>query len=133
MSAVMNEEPDRIDPEHYGIHADLEAWGRWSREKRQKRECGSGERSYRSPQPWDAPPLQAFLPANPRHLQIDRAVLAVISSSPNHGTALRLYYAQLCPPWLVARRIRIEFGDVGKWMHDSRAMVLRHLMLTGWA
>jgi hypothetical protein len=125
---------DEVAPEHEDIHADLETWGRWNRDRRRvRRECGSvehqhrstGYRSYNDPMPED---FVVLLAPNPRNLAIDRAVLEVPDG---HQQALKLHYVALAPAWLIVRRCAIQAGDFGRWMHDARCMVVNLLRRHG--
>lgn len=124
---------DEIAPEHEAIHSELDAWGRWNRERRKRIRCGSVEREHRSTgyrsynMPGDGDYV-ITLPPSARCLALDRAVLEVPIG---HQLALKLNYVNLSPAWLVVRRCRLRPADFGRWMHDARCMVLNLLRRHG--
>jgi len=120
---------DDIAPDHLPIHEELDAWGRWNRERRKRVKCGSIEREHHSTgyRSYNAPGAEDYvitLPPSARCLAIDRAVLEVPSG---HQLALKLNYVSLAPAWLIVRRCRLRPADFGRWMHDARCMVINLL------
>lgn len=133
MNAALEPAFEGVAHEHVSLNEDLEKWGRWNREGRRKRACGSIEHEhistgYRSYNEVDGVDLQISLPPDPRNLAVDRAVLEVPGG---HQLALKLHYVQLAPGWLVARRCAIPKRDLGRWMHDARCMVANLLRRHG--
>jgi hypothetical protein len=122
---------DEIAPEHEAVHAQLEDWGRWNRDRRGRMRLGSAERRCQSRyRDHHYPTYDEMMPviANPMNLAIDRAVLEVPGG---HQLALKLNYVQLAPAWLIVRRCRLRPGGFGRWMHDARCMVINLLRRQG--
>lgn len=118
---------DDIDPRHADLHGDLEAWGRWSRDRRKRQECRSLERDYRAPNGnidmgWEhnAPtPTPPQIP-NVRMVGLDRAILALPVL---HLTAFRLHYWHMRSPVVTCRKVNIRFDTFGAFMTQGRDMV----------
>ena len=119
---------DVVDPDHTAIHSDLEAWGRWNRDRGHKMLCGSAEGNYRAPwRQWSYPTTAEMMPRNlrnPRNVAVDRAVLHLPEQ---HRETVRRYYVFQQVPELIARKANIRYIDFGRWMRDCRCMVLNQL------
>ena len=118
---------DDVEPRHAVIHGDLEAWGRWSREKRARLECASVERAYRPPNGnidmgWEhnAPENKPVQLPNERVRALDRAILALPQL---HLSGMRLHYWHMCPPKITCRKLALRFVDFGAFMTKGRDMV----------
>jgi hypothetical protein len=122
---------DVVAPEHEAIDDDLNGWGRWSRERRKRLKVGSAERNCQSRvRDHHYPTYEEMMPSilNPRHLEIDRAVLKVPYE---HQRCLKMHYVDMRIAWIICRQLRIRPGDFGHWMRDARCMVLNILRREG--
>lgn len=128
---------DQVAPQHVAIHAELEAWGRWSRDKYQQGTCDSVEKRF---DPGEGgrkvrPPSMPALPENPQYRQLDRVVRHMRMWLNQHGEAVVLYYVgQLyrgrnvpCEPRIICRMLHIHWTMFGPLMFDSRAAVINLL------
>lgn len=119
---------DQVAPQHVDIHADLERWGAWNRERYRAAKCRSLEGDYRRTRAGDQgteyPRLPVWLPPNPRNRQIDRAVLGMLLQ---HKETVKLFYVERRAPKHICRLVVIHWSDFPKWMFDCRAMVLNQL------
>jgi hypothetical protein len=123
---------DDVAPRHVEIHGDLEAWGRWSREKRARLECSSAERYYEArngnvftgPQyPEYVVPTTPGVP-NPRNKEIDRAVIALPQL---HLSGFRMHYWHKQIPEKTCRKLLIRPEHFSGFMTQGRDMVLNIL------
>lgn len=147
---------DVVASQHLVIHLELEAFGRWSREKYQPGTCdsiesrfdpGEGGRKVR-------PPVVS-LPENERHRQIDTVVRHMRMHLSQHGEAIKLYYVGALPeerrrapgeqrraPVLMAQYIRLSpraicrvlhlhWSNFGNLMFDARSAVINLLRRNG--
>ncbi len=124
---------DVVHDDQRGIHAELEAWGRWSIDSRGRVKCGSAEKSYENRsgyRSFNYPSVDEMMPAlpNPRMRQIDRAVLGLPEQ---HRNTCRYYYVLGLRPEVICRRVVIRHADFGRWMRDCRAMVANRLRFLG--
>lgn len=123
---------DAVDPDHEAIHTDLEAWGRWNRDRRHKMRCGSAEQEYRAPwRQWHYPTTGEMMPrnmVNPRNRAVDRAVLNLPEQ---HRESIRRYYSFQQRPEIICRQVNIRYADFARWMRDCRCMVLNQLRSQG--
>lgn len=143
---------DEVAPQHAQIHVELEAWGRWSREKYQPGTCdsiesrfdpGEGGRKVRPP--------TVSLPENDRHRQIDQVVRYMRMHLVQHGEALKMYYVGVlpgdrprdpkrpvlaaqyirCSPKAICRALHLHWSNFDNLMFDSRAALLNLLRRQG--
>lgn len=123
---------ESVDADHEAIHADLEAWGRWNRDRSHKMRCGSAEKEYRAPwRQWHYPTAGEMMPrnvVNPRNRQVDRAVLHLPEQ---HRETIRRYYSFRQRPEIICRLVNIRYADFARWMRDCRNMVLNRLRFDG--
>lgn len=84
---------DVIAIQHVGIHADLEAWGQYCRDRYESGTCASAEKFHDETGGRQVRAPQVALPENPRHRQVDKVVRHMRMQMPQHGEALRLFYA----------------------------------------
>lgn len=132
MNAALRLPIDLIEPRHIQIHADLESWGRWSRDRRKRQECRSLERGYRAPNGnneigWqDNPPAPSpvNLP-NGRMVEVDRAVLGLPQL---HLAAFRMHYWHMREPVVTCRKVNIRFEGFAAFMTTGRDMVQNLLL-----
>lgn len=143
---------DVVAPQHIVIHAELESFGRWSREKYQPGTCDSVERR------WDPgeggrkvrPPVVS-LPENDRHRQIDTVVRHMRMNLPQHGEAVKMYYVGVlpgerkgdkrrpvlmvqyirCNPRIICRTLRLHWSNFENLMFDARCAVVNLLRRQG--
>lgn len=114
---------DVIAPQHVEIHADLERWGSWNRERYEAGTCDSLEKHFESGGREVKTPVIS-LPTNPRNLQLDRAVRHMSIHVPQHGETIKLFYVKRRPPIVICRVVVVHWKDFGTWMFHCRAMVL---------
>lgn len=121
------------------IHAELEAWARWCREKWQPKTCesvegkfdpGEGGRHSRA--------ATIALPENPRLRAIDGVIRHMRAfSMPAHGEALRLYYCgqppryRAVPWWIICRVVHVPKAAFPGFMVTARAAVNNMLSRKG--
>jgi hypothetical protein len=122
---------DNIAPRHIDLHADLEGWGRWSRERRKRHECASLERAYRAPNGnidmgWEhnAPQNKPVQIPNERVRALDRAILALPQL---HLAGMRLHYWHMRSPAHTCRSLALHFSMFGGFMTTGRDMVINIL------
>lgn len=98
MTAPMRFPVDDVASRHAAIHADLEAWGRWSHLRQGRVRCGSAESGYRPrngniDMGWEFNPPEnkpVQLP-NTRLQEIDRAILYLPAK---HKQAIKMHYLE---------------------------------------
>lgn len=132
---------DVIAPQHIAIHADLERWGAWNRERHQQGSASSAEGDYEGGGGGrEVKRPSVALPANPRHGQLDRVVRLMQLRVPQHGETIKLFYAgarnrkgRVFPasPTIICNVMMLRFEDFQKWMFDCRAMVVNLLRFEG--
>jgi hypothetical protein len=114
---------DVIAPQHVDIHADLERWGGWNRERYEAGTCASIEKRYDAGGR-EVKKAVVSLPTNPRNLQLDRAVRHMSMAVPQHYETIKLFYVTRRPPIVICRMVTVHWKDFGTWMFDCRAMVI---------
>ncbi len=123
---------DVVAPEHQAIHADLERWGSWNREKYRPATAASAEGDYHrtraQDQSTDYPQLSIANPPNPRNAQIDRAILKLPK---DYQAALRLFYVSRSDSTYICRVLHLHWCDFGERMSKCREMVLNILRIEG--
>lgn len=142
---------DMVAEQHLVIHGDLDAFGRWSRERYEQGECGSLEHNFDNTGGRAPSEAVVSLPENPRHHQIDRVVRAMRMGMhgvclPNHGEAIRMYYVgalprggsrrrgmvyERCAPKTICHVLHLRYEDFAPFMFDCRAAVLNLLRRLG--
>ena len=119
---------DVVAPQHDVIHADLERWGTWNRDRYRPGSCTSMEKNYRrtraNDQGMEYPRLPIAMPINPRNREIDRAVLRLPEQ---HRETVSLFYVKRKPPELICRLVVVRWTHFPRWMFDCRAGVLNLL------
>lgn len=118
---------DIIAPQHEEIHADLERWGAWNRDRYRPKSCTSMEKNYhrgRGDQAAEYPKLPVSLPASAKNRQVDRAVIRLPMQ---HRETVRLFYVEKKAPMAICRLIVLRWADFPRWMFDCRCMVLNVL------
>ena len=118
---------DEVLPQHATIHADLERWGAWLREKYTPSTCASMEKDFYKGGADATPPATAPKPADPRLVHIDQAWRLMVRRVPDHARCLHLFYIEREEPKLIARRLAIEKRAFPRFMAYCRAMVLNIL------
>jgi hypothetical protein len=98
---------DVVAPEHAEIHVDLDRWGAWNRERYQPGTCASIEK-YFTKGGDTTPPATAPSAVNPRHLQVERAVILAGVHSPQHGECIRQFYVRRSTPIVICRVLVIR-------------------------
>lgn len=112
---------DVVAPQHEDIHADLEKWGRWNRERTASRGCASAESVYEKTRTPGSTAHEVDL----RSVQLERAVLNV--PEPYRQT-LRLFYVQGISPSALCKGFSMRHEAFAAWMFAARAMVVNLLM-----
>ena len=85
---------DVVAEQHQGLHFELEAWGRWNREKHQPNTALSMEGNWDPGEGGrDSRGAQLSLPENMRHHQLDKVVRYMRMYMCDHGEALKMFYA----------------------------------------
>jgi hypothetical protein len=84
---------DVVAPQHQEIHAELDSWGRWCRERYVPGECASIEHRFDNTGGRSTKAAVISLPENPMYRRIDKVVRHMRMNMPDHGEALVLYYA----------------------------------------
>jgi hypothetical protein len=142
---------DVVATQHLDIHEELEAFGRWSREKYQPSTCDSVEKNFdpgEGGRKVRAPIIT--LPENPRHRAIDQVVRYMRMHLPKHGEALKMYYVGVLPngkpdpkrpilhaqyirssPRAICRTLHLHWSHFGTLMFDSRAAMINLLRRQG--
>lgn len=128
---------DVIAEQHRDIHADLERWGAWNRERKQQGTANSIEGEYDSSGGREVKRSTISLPANPRHGQLERVVRQMQMRVPQHGETIKLFYAgarsgkngRVVPasPMTICHVMLLRFEAFPKWMFDCRSMVVNLL------
>lgn len=114
---------DVIAPQHSDLHADLERWGAWNRERYEQGTCESIEKNFDETGGRQVKRTQIALPVNPRHGQLDRVVRLMQMRVPQHGGTIKLFYAKRKSPLTICHVMVLRFEDFPTWMFDCRAMV----------
>ncbi len=114
---------DVIAPQHIEVHADLERWGSWNRDRYQPGTCASVEKRY-EPRNKELKPPHVSLPTKPRNLEIDRVVRLMAVRLPQHAVSIKLFYVVRRQPQVICRVVAVHWKDFGTWMFDCRSMVL---------
>jgi hypothetical protein len=114
---------DVIAAQHVEVHADLERWGSWNRDRYEPGTCASVEKRY-EPRNKELRPPHVSLPTRPRNLEIDRVVRLMSMSLPQHAETLKLFYVVRRQPQVICRLVVVHWKDFGGWMFDCRAMVI---------
>lgn len=122
---------DVIAEQHRDIHADLERWGAWNRERKQQGTANSKEGEYDSSSGREAKRATVALPVNARHGQLERVVRQMMIRVPQHGETIALFYAKRRGPLDVCHIMLLRFEDFPTWMFDCRAMVVNLLRHNG--
>lgn len=137
---------DVIAPQHQVVHFDLDAYGRWCREKYQPKTCESIEGRHDPGEGGRRPkPPQVSLPENDMHRRLDRVIRHMRMHMPDHGEALKLYYVGRpvtlkrglatiylrCEPKMICRILRLHWSAFGPLMDASRSGVLNLLRRLG--
>jgi hypothetical protein len=142
---------DVVAPQHQEIHAELDSWGRWCRERYVPGECSSIEHNfdnreggYREPK---APLIT--LPENPMRRKIDKVVRHMRMNMNAHGEALVLYYAGKlfepkkpkavrvgliyirCSPQQICRDLHLHWSHFEGHMTYSRAALVNLMRRMG--
>src|SRR5690349_9543666 len=97
-SKARREPIDVIAPQHIEVHADLERWGAWNRERYHQGMCNSIEHAYDSSGGREVKRAVVVLPPNPRHSELDRVVRIMNMRVPQHGETIKLFYARRRSP-----------------------------------
>lgn len=116
---------DFIAPHHADLHADLERWGGWNRERYRAGTCDSMEKGYlRGGR--EAPPA-ATAPSiiNPRTEVIDQAVRLMVADYPQISWTLKAYYVERADAYYICRSLRpkLRWEGFGSWMHACRVIL----------
>lgn len=122
---------DVIAPEHVEVHADLERWGSWNRERFQLGTCASMEKDYFKGGRDATPPATAPMLVNPHILRVERVVILVGVHVPQHGECIRQFYIRRSDPYLICRLLEIRWEDFPRWTYDCRQAVLNVLAVGG--
>lgn len=115
---------DVVAPQHLELHAELERWGSWNRERYEAGTCSSVEKRFDSSGGREAKRAVVSLPPDPRLRILDRTLRRMVMSVPQHAEAIKLFYANRRTPVVICRVLVIHWKDFGTWMFDARAMVL---------
>lgn len=115
---------DVIAPQHIEIHADLERWGAWNRDRYQPATCASIEKMYEKGGRDATPASTAPSIVNPRHMQIERAVRYMGMRLPQHGETVKLFYVNRRTPQVICRLVVIHWRDFPVWIGTCRSMVV---------
>lgn len=132
---------DVVAPQHLAIHAELERFGTWCRERIERGECESIEHLYDETGGREAKRATIALPPDPRMHEIDRVLRHMRMRMPQHGEALRMFYVgalrtntsarglryDQCAPKRICIVLHLRFEDFGGFMFDCRAAVLNLL------
>jgi hypothetical protein len=143
---------DVVATQHLDIHEELEAWGRWSREKYQPSTCDSVEKNFdpgEGGRKVRAPIIN--LPENPRHRAIDGVVRHMRMHLHQHGEAIKMYYVGVLPhdrkpdpkrpilhaqyirssPRAICRTLHVHWSTFDALMFDARSAVVNLLRRQG--
>lgn len=114
---------DVIAPQHVELHAELERWGAWNRERGEQGKCSSVESGYSS---GGREPGRAIiaLPPDPRLSELDRIVRFMRLQVPDHGQTVKLFYADRKAPLWICYTFNLRFEGFPAWMFACRAMVI---------
>ena len=115
---------DAIAPQHIEIHAELERWGAWNRERYEAGTCSSIEKRYDHSGGRQVKKAVISLPPDPVLFRLDRTVRYMVLSVPQHAETVKLFYVKRNTPWMICRLVSVHWKDFGKWMFDTRAMVI---------
>jgi hypothetical protein len=130
-----------IAPQHAGLHAALDDWGKWCRERYQPKTCKSIEGRYEIELGgFESKAPVIALPENPMHRRLDRVVRYMRMFMNQHGEALVLYYVGeklrlktggdqyiRCQPWVICRALHIRGNSFAGFMFYARAAALNIL------
>lgn len=115
---------DIVAPQHEDIHADLEKWGRWNRERMRSRSCASAESVYERTRTPSATVEEVDL----RSVAIEKAVLRMPEQQRD---TTRLFYVQGVSPNGICRMFSLRYEAFPQWMFTCRSMVLNLLRRQG--
>lgn len=115
---------DDVLPQHQAVHADLERWGAWNRERYQQGMCSSIEKRFDNRGAREVGKAIVTLPPDPKLRQIDTTVRHMALRVPEHAMAIKLYYADKRSPQTICRMLGIHWKDFGRWMGHARSMVM---------
>ncbi len=117
---------DVVAQEHRGVHALLERWGAWNRERYQQGTCASLESNYDNSGAREVKRPTVALPPDPRLRRIEEVVVAMMQdrSTEQHGETLREFYCKRWALKTICWAHALQYEDFGRWMYDCRAMVL---------
>lgn len=118
---------DVIAPQHVELHADLERWGTWNRERYQQGTCESFEKNFDETGGRHVKRTHISLPVNPMHAKLDRVVRLMQMRVPQHGETVKLFYAKRRSPLMICHAMVLRFEDFPTWMFDCRSMALNLL------
>jgi DNA-directed RNA polymerase specialized sigma24 family protein len=115
---------DVVEPQHEDIHAELEKWGRWNRERSRARGCASAESVYERTRT----PGSTVEEVDLRSVAIEKAVLRMPEQQRD---TTRLFYVQGVSPHGICRVFTLRYESFQGWMFTCRAMVLNLLRKQG--
>lgn len=115
---------DVVAPQHIEIHADLERWGQWNRDRYEPGTCASAEKKYDNTGGRETKKATVALPQNPQLRLIDRTLRHMAMRVPPHAECLKLFYVKRSTPFVICRALVIRWEDFPTWMFDCRAMVI---------
>lgn len=115
---------DVIAPQHTEIHAELERWGAWNRERYEAGTCSSMEKGFDNTGGRSVKKAVVSLPPDPILRILDKTLRMMVMRVPQHAEAIKLYYATRRTPVVICRVLVIHWKDFGTWMFDARAMVI---------
>lgn len=115
---------DEVKPEHRAIHADLERWGAWNRERKSAGTCESLEKNFDDDGGRTTKRSTVSLPTDPRLVAIE-AVMRRMHYG--HHLCIKLFYAKRLEPNKICHAIDIRYEDFAQWMYDARQMVINLL------
>lgn len=117
---------DVVAPEHAEIHAELEKWGAWNRERRQQGTCESIEKNFSETGGRVSRRPLIALPPNMRMAQIEQAVTYMLRDQAleQFGECLRMFYCKRWALKTICWSLAIQYEDLPRWTYTSRKAVL---------
>ena len=111
---------ERIQPELEQIHARLENWAQWSRDRRPQGHCRSIEYRYKpeSGETWDGPAIRT-------EYDILGAVAlhdAIADMPLKHRLLLHYWYIHKLPVWSIRRKLAVRIDRMGDELNRARRM-----------
>lgn len=125
---------DVIEKEHRELHADLERWGAWNKERYQAGQASSLEGDFRGDGGWrEAPRPIVSLPPDPRLAAIEQAVVRMLQDSTAAPMAetLKEFYCKRWALKTICWAHALQYEGLARWMYLCREAIRKELFVAG--